>query len=148
MGVRIVVMPTPVARTSFIGRRSELATLRRLLRSTRLLTVVGAGGCGKTRLAMELARSARQQRVVWVDLAPLRDPTQIPPLIAQAVGTVEQEHVLLVLDNCEHVTEAVAGITGRLLSDAAMTVLATSREPLRIDGGLIWHVPGLSLPAG
>ena len=155
----------PSQLTSFIGRERELTEAAALLRSSRLLTLTGAGGCGKTRLALELAgqRSGDFSAGVWpVELAALGEPELIGPAIAQALDTrlasdrapeialaghIGDRRLLLLLDNCEHLIEAVARLAEALLSHCPnLTVLATSREALRIPGEVTWRVPSLSLP--
>jgi non-specific serine/threonine protein kinase len=155
----------PALLSSFIGRRREIAELRRLLPSTRLLTLTGAGGCGKTRLALEVARQGFHSFPdgVWLaDLAALTDAT----LVTQAVATVldvrqattrslvetlsdqlRHRRILLVLDNCEHVLVTTAELADTLLRAAAgLTILATSREGLGIAGETRWRVPSLTVP--
>jgi predicted ATPase/DNA-binding SARP family transcriptional activator len=151
--------------TSFIGRERELAEAAALLRNSRLLTLTGAGGCGKTRLALELAgqRFGDFPDGVWpVELAALGEPELIGPAIAQALGTrlasdrapevalaghIGDRQQLLLLDNCEHLVEPVAHLVETLLRLCPrLTVLATSREPLRVPGEVTWRVPSLSLP--
>jgi predicted ATPase/DNA-binding SARP family transcriptional activator len=151
--------------TSFIGRAREMSEVRSLLDTTRLLTLTGAGGCGKTRLAVEAARDLLQDHAhgVWlVELASLTDPEFVPRAIASALGLQEQagqaltqtliaylkpRQLLLVLDNCEHLIYACAEQTEALLRACPnLRILATSREPLRISGELTWLVPSLSLP--
>jgi non-specific serine/threonine protein kinase len=156
----------PLALTSFVGRAGEIAEVRRLLGATRLLTLTGAGGIGKTRLALAVARDAQAGYPdgVWlVELAALADPALLPQVVAQTFGVQEQpgrpltatlsawvttKHLLLVLDNCEHLLDACAPLAAALLRAAPrLTVLATSREPLRITGETAWRVPSLALPA-
>jgi len=151
--------------TSFIGRERELAESAALLRSSRLLTLTGAGGCGKTRLALELAgqRLGDFSDGVWpVELAALGEPELLGPAIAQALdarlasdrapeialaGHIGDREQLLLLDNCEHLVEPVARLVEALLRHCPrLTVLATSREPLRVPGEVTWRVPSLSLP--
>jgi len=151
--------------TSFIGRERELAEAAALLRNSRLLTLTGAGGCGKTRLALELAgqRFGDFSDGVWpVELAALGEPELIGPAIAQSLDTrlasdrapevalaghIGERQQLLVLDNCEHLVEPVAHLVEALLRHCPrLTVLATSREPLRVPGEVTWRVPSLSLP--
>jgi predicted ATPase/DNA-binding SARP family transcriptional activator len=151
--------------SSFIGRERELAEAAALLRNSRLLTLTGAGGCGKTRLALELAgqRAGDFADGVWpVELAALGEPELIGPAIAQALGTrlasdrapevalsghIGDRQQLLLLDNCEHLVEPVAYVVEALLRHCPrLTVLATSREPLRVPGEVTWRVPSLSLP--
>jgi predicted ATPase/DNA-binding SARP family transcriptional activator len=151
--------------TSFIGRERELAETATLLRTSKLLTLTGAGGCGKTRLAFELAGQRGEDFAdgVWpVELASLGEPELIGPAIAQAMdarlasdrapeialaGHIGDREQLLLLDNCEHLVEPVAHLVEALLRNCLnLTVLATSREPLRVSGEVTWRVPSLSLP--
>jgi predicted ATPase/DNA-binding SARP family transcriptional activator len=155
----------PQQLTSFIGRERELAEITTLLRGSKLLTLTGAGGCGKTRLALELAdrRMDDFSDGVWsVELAALGEPELIGPAIAQAMnarlasdrapeialaGHIGDREQLLLLDNCEHLVEPVAHLVEALLRRCPnLTVLATSREPLRVPGEVTWRVPSLSLP--
>ncbi len=155
------VRDLPVALTRFVGRERELADLDRLQRGTRLLTLTGAGGSGKTRLARELvARTIGDRDLVWVDLAPLVDPSLLVAQVATAVKTGERAGLptldavigmigdrptLLVLDNCEHLVDAAAGLAERLLSRCqGLLVLATSREALGVQGETAWLVPSLA----
>ena len=137
----------PIPRTSLVGRDRDLAELDHLLRagSERLITLTGVGGCGKTRLALEVARQVRDDfpdGVCLVDLTALTDPGRVALHVAGALGTSEAGlaslpnlHLLLVLDNCEHVVDACAALADQLLSTCAdMRILATSREPLLIPG--------------
>ena len=156
----------PKQLTSFIGRERELAEAGALLRNSRLLTLTGAGGCGKTRLALELAgqRAGDFTDGVWpVELAALGEPELLGPAVAQALDTrlasdrapevalaghIGDRRQLLLLDNCEHLIEPVAHLVQALLGHCPrLTVLATSREPLRIPGEVTWRVPSLSLPS-
>ncbi|HSS04083.1 MAG TPA: BTAD domain-containing putative transcriptional regulator [Solirubrobacterales bacterium] len=155
----------PQQLTSFIGRERELAEITTLLRNSRLLTLTGAGGCGKTRLALELAGQRLEDFAdgVWpVELAALGEPELIGPAIAQAMDTrlasdrapevalaghIGDREQLLLLDNCEHLVEPVAHLVEALLRHCPrLTVLGTSREPLRVPGEVTWRVPSLSLP--
>jgi predicted ATPase/DNA-binding SARP family transcriptional activator len=151
--------------SSFIGRERELRAVDQRLADTRMLTLVGAGGVGKTRLAQEAA-AARVENFadgVWlVELAVLTDPELIPSEIATAVGLdlpdgrqplpalvdgLSDRHALLVLDNCEHLIDECARVASELLRACPhLSLLATSREPLRIDGEVAWRVPSLALP--
>lgn len=155
----------PLQLTSFIGREREMAEVSRLLLTTRLLTLTGAGGSGKTRLALEVA--ARMLKGfpggVWlVELAALSDPALVPQAVALALGVREiagqtltetlinalhAKHVLVVLDNCEYLIEACARLAETLLRSCPnLRILATGREPLHIAGEVTWLVPTLSLP--
>jgi transcriptional regulator with XRE-family HTH domain len=160
----------PHAVSSFHGRERELAELGELLRRRRLITLCGPGGVGKTRLALEAAHAALNESPaafpdgVWfVDLAPLSDPALIAAGVARVLGVRESagnqladtlvealrgKRLLLVLDNCEHLTDASAELAERLLQGCAgLTLLATSREALEIDGELFYRVDPLPLPA-
>lgn len=155
----------PIQLTSFIGREQEKAEVKRLLSTTRLLTLAGAGGAGKTRLALQVAADlvdAFSDGVWLVELASLADPALVPQAVAAALGMREQpgrtilttlteylqpRHLLLVLDNCEHLAAACAQLTDALLRTApTLQILATSRELLGITGETAWRVPSLSLP--
>ncbi|HEX6988543.1 MAG TPA: tetratricopeptide repeat protein [Bacillota bacterium] len=159
----------PLPRTSFVGRRQEIGTVLRLLRTHRLLTLTGAGGCGKTRLALAAATAAATDVAAgwrFVDLgslAPGSDAVVLAHRLAAGAGIdvdrraeigaalidhLAPRRLLLVLDNCEHVLEACRHLVHRLLDTCPhLRVLATSREALSIDGELSWEVPALSLPA-
>ncbi|HEX6096575.1 MAG TPA: BTAD domain-containing putative transcriptional regulator [Thermoanaerobaculia bacterium] len=152
----------PVALTPILGRARELAETAGLLDQTRLLTITGAGGSGKTRLALELAHRVRDQydAVAWVDLAPLTDPELIAQQMLTALGirelptqdvtqvvidTVRDRATLFVLDNCEHVVDAAAVTAEEVLRSCPNTkIVATSRQPLGITGEQTWLVPPLS----
>lgn len=155
----------PFARSSFVGRERETLEVKRLLSMTGLLTLTGAGGCGKTRLALEVARELASTYAdgVWlVELAPLSDPALAPQAVAGALGVREipgrlltdtltdhlrTKDLLLVVDNCEHLVDAVAHLAAVMLrSCPKLRILATSREPLRVPGEAVWAVPPLSLP--
>jgi predicted ATPase/DNA-binding CsgD family transcriptional regulator len=155
----------PAELTSFIGREQELTTVGGLLRDARCLTLTGAGGSGKTRLALQIARALGgefREGAVFVDLAPLTDEKGIPTAVAEAIGHVEgtrrgaedglvgalrDAHLLLLLDNCEHVIAACAALVERLLSECPdLRVLATSRQVLDIPGEASVSVPPLSVP--
>src|SRR5881409_1356391 len=158
--------PPPTQLTSFIGRERETAAVQELLRSTRLLTLTGAGGSGKTRLALEVASRVGTQYpdgVAWVELAPLSNPELVPHHVADALGVrrdgiraagdalleaLREWDALLVLDNCEHLVEACARLAEALLRGCPrLRILATSREALGIGGERAWLVPALALPA-
>jgi non-specific serine/threonine protein kinase len=156
----------PLALTSFIGREQEMDEVPRLLGDTRLLTLTGTGGVGKTRLALQVAADLldRYAEGVWlVELAPLADPALVPGAVLKALGAPEQpghppeetlletlrpRQVLLLLDNCEHLLDACARLSRTLLGACPrVRILATSREPLGLAGETRWRVPSLSLPA-
>ena len=150
--------------TSFIGREAELTEIERLLGTTRLVTLTGPGGSGKTRLALAAARAANEQfrdGVVFVSLAPLVDPALVLPTVAQALGVraAAGQHVaealanylraraaLLVLDNFEQVLPAADGVAALLRACRQLTVLVTSRAPLRVYGEHELAVPPLPVP--
>lgn len=155
----------PEQPTSFIGRERELVQAKRLLARTRLLTIVGAGGIGKTRLALQAAaeiRDAYRDGVWLVELASITDPALVASTVAQVLGVREkpglpiaaaigshlrQRELLLLVDNCEHVRAACAKSIDALLRETSrVTVLATSREPLKLAGEQIYELPALSLP--
>ena len=155
----------PLQLSSFIGREREIAEVRRLLAHSRLVTLTGAGGSGKTRLALQAAEGllASFSDGVWfIELAALSEPALVVSVIAATLGIVEQknrpvaealrEHLrprqtLLVLDNCEHLIHAVAQLAETLLHHCpSLRILATSREMLAIAGEVVWLVPTLSLP--
>jgi predicted ATPase/class 3 adenylate cyclase len=155
----------PHSLTSFVGRQRELADVRGLLARTRLLTLTGMGGLGKTRLALQAAAEemdAYPDGVWLVELAPLHDGQRVAQAVASAMGVQEEagrpvvealerhvsdRHLLIVLDNCEHLLETSSELARRLLSSGAgVRVLATSREPLRVAGETTYAVGGLALP--
>jgi predicted ATPase/DNA-binding CsgD family transcriptional regulator len=155
----------PVQVTRFVGREREIAEVGRLLATTRLLTLTGAGGCGKTRLALRIAADALPGYPdgAWlVELAAVADPALVPQTVAFAVGARELpgqtatdglvhflrgRTLLLLLDNCEHVVDAAARLADALLrSCPSLRVLATSREALGAAGETAWRVPSLALP--
>lgn len=152
--------PLPVRATSFVGREQELAVIHRALVGGRLVTLVGPGGVGKTRLAHEAA--AVEGWGWWVDLAPLVDPNGVPRALADALdldiqpGTQLLDSLrewargtggLLVVDNCEHLLGAVAELAQELLAvSSALRLLATSRERLGVDGEQVFVVPPLGVP--
>jgi len=157
----------PVPATSFVGRRGEQAAIKDLLAGTRLLTLSGIGGCGKTRLALEVAREviAGYADGAWlVEFAPLANPQLVPLAVAKVLGlkeepnqpTIEmlaahlkQKCMLLVLDNCEHLLGACADLVATLLrSSPELRIIATSREGLGIPGESVFHVPPLAVPTG
>jgi hypothetical protein len=157
----------PAPRTSFVGRQREVVEVKRALAMTRLLTLTGAGGCGKTRLALEVARDlvgAYPDGVWLVELAPLSEGELVPKTVAEAVGIPEMpgrqitevlvqsmrsKEQLVVMDNCEHLIEPTALLVDTLLDSCPrLRILATSREPLEVAGELNRPVPSLSVPDG
>jgi predicted ATPase len=157
--------PLPAETSSFIGRERELAELTALLRGTRLLTLAGTGGAGKTRLALELARGAAgsyPDGAALVELGDLVDASLVAGAVAAALdvralsGQNQVDAVaeflvprsfLLVVDNCEHLLAATAALVDTLLRSAPrLTLLATSREPLRVPGEVVFRVPSLGVP--
>src|SRR5215207_7852768 len=155
----------PLPRTSFVGRARELVEIKRTLAMTHLLTLTGAGGSGKTRLALEVARDliGVYPDGVWlVELAPLSEPELVAQEVAAAlelperpgqpltdtlVDAVGDKELLVVMDNCEHLVEAAAQLVDALLDSCPrLRILATSREPLGISGEVNWQVSSLSLP--
>src|SRR5436305_8984189 len=155
----------PADASSFVGRGRELTELESLLKRTRLLTLAGTGGVGKTRLALELARSVEasyESGAALVELAAISDARLVPDAVAAALDVrplPEQQPVdavidflarrtlLLVIDNCEHVLSATAAFADTLLRAAPeLTILATSREPLRAAGEVVFRVPSLDIP--
>ncbi len=156
-------LPTQLA--TFIGRERELAEVRTLAETSRLVTLTGAGGCGKTRLSLQMAAELLDGSGdgVWlVELAPVADEAEVVSAIAAALAIAGQpgrpiletliealvpQNVLIVLDNCEHLIGACAKTADAILrSCPRVHVIATSREPLGIGGEVIYRVPSLSLP--
>jgi len=154
----------PLQFTSFVGRDPQLTEVRKLLTETRLVTLTGAGGVGKTRLAVQVANQLADDYAdgVWyVDLAPITDPDLVPVTTARALGLPDQpgrstidtllrfvrdRQMLVVLDNCEHLLDACAELVLALLGAApGLTLLATSREPIGMAGEATWRVPSLSV---
>jgi non-specific serine/threonine protein kinase len=151
--------------TSFVGRAREIADIKQRLNSTYLLTLTGAGGSGKTRLALQVAADVLDlyPHGVWqVEFAPIVDPGLVPQTVAAALGVREQpgaevietvaghlrsKTTLLLLDNCEHLVKACARLTDALLRGCPnLRILATSREPLGVAGELAYRVPSLEMP--
>src|ERR687894_975161 len=140
----------PAQLTSFVGREDDLAGVRALLRDRRLVTLTGAAGSGKTRLAVEVAGGEFAGETYLVDLVPVTEPQSLPSAVAMALGVREEpgrpvadtltdylrsEHVLIVLENCEHLVEACAAFVGALLRACpAVHILATSRQSLGVVG--------------
>jgi predicted ATPase/class 3 adenylate cyclase/DNA-binding CsgD family transcriptional regulator len=154
----------PVQLTNFVGRGAQMTDVEKLLADNRLVTLTGAGGAGKTRLAVEIAAGIAPEfrdRVWYVDLAPVTDPGVVAVAVARALGLPDQpgrstmdtllrfvrdRQMLVVLDNCEHLLDASAELVVALLGAApGLTVLATSREPIGVAGEVSWRVPSLSL---
>jgi predicted ATPase/DNA-binding SARP family transcriptional activator len=161
---RVTSLPAPL--TSFIGREKVLGEVVAAARVSRLLTLIGPGGSGKTRLAIEAARAladAFEDGVVWVELAAVTDASLVPQTLATALGIRHQpgrppgdavaeyltaRRAFIVLDNCEHVIDAAAELVVTLLRDVPhVHVLATSRERLTVPGERTWPVPPLGLPS-
>ena len=159
-----VAQRLPVQLTSFVGRAAEMTDVRRILADNRLVTLTGAGGVGKTRLALEVAgRMMGECRdgVWYVDLAPIIDPDLVPVAVARALGLPDQpgrstmetllrfigdRQMLVVLDNCEHLLDACAALIVALLGACpGLTLLTTSREPIGVAGEVTWRVRSLSL---
>jgi predicted ATPase/class 3 adenylate cyclase len=156
----------PVQLTSFVGREMEQETVKRLMAEHRLVTMTGSGGCGKTRLSLQIAADcvdSYRDGVWFVDLTPLSDPALVLQAIATVVSVKEdqggkplletlsdslrEKQMLLVLDNCEHLIDSCARVAESLLQRAAgLRILATSREALNIAGEQAWRVPSLSMP--
>ena len=155
----------PAALTTFVGRQRELVELKRLLAKNRLLTLAGAGGIGKTRLALQLAAEAcdaYRDGVWFIDFARLDDPGLVANAAAQALDVqqaagrplvdalcrrVRGKRLLLIFDNCEHVLDASSQLAEAMLrAGPDSTIIATSREPLRIDGEQIYRLSTLSVP--
>ena len=151
--------------TSFIGRETEVAEIKALIEKHRMLTLTGAGGSGKTRLSLQAAADmlGSNSDGVWLaGMAPLSDPNMVPQTLADALGVREEpdrplagtlvsflktKHLLLVLDNCEHVLAACAFLVRDLLRVCPnVSILATSREALGVPGEQTYRVPSLSLP--
>lgn len=155
----------PVRLAQLVGRQRELQGVVDALARSRLVSLTGPGGTGKTRLALAAADAVRGRfpgGVCWVELAPVGDPAIVPQAVADSLGVPEVpgqdatatigEHVgdrpvLIVLDNCEHLAAAVADLTdGLVRACSSLSILTTSRELLGVDGEHSWPVPPLSLP--
>jgi predicted ATPase/DNA-binding SARP family transcriptional activator/DNA-binding CsgD family transcriptional regulator len=157
----------PVPRTSFVGRGRELSEIKRTLAMTRLLTLTGTGGSGKTRLVLKVAADlvgAYPDGVRLVELAGLSEPELVPQEVADTLGvreepgrplvevlaqSVREKTLLLVVDNCEHLIDAAARLVDFLLASCPhLRVMATSREPLSVEDEVLFSVPPLLVPAG
>jgi transcriptional regulator with XRE-family HTH domain len=156
----------PVALTSFVGRERELESIAARLQTVRLLTLTGLGGAGKTRLAIEVGRCVAERYrdgVRLVELAAVTDPGLVAHRVAAVLHLPERvyqelaveiadalrtAHMLVILDNCEHVLDACAPLVDVLLRECpALHILATSREPIGISGEVTWSVPTLTTPS-
>jgi predicted ATPase/class 3 adenylate cyclase len=156
----------PMLLSAFVGREAELSRVRELVSASRLVTLTGAGGSGKTRLALQAAAEqiGRAPDGVWlVELAPLTDGGQIPGAVAAVLGIQDQtgralaealiraltaQDTVVVLDNCEHLIDDAAKFSEQVIRRCPhVRILATSREPLGIDGERVYRVPSLSLPS-
>jgi non-specific serine/threonine protein kinase len=160
-----VTLTLPNIATSFVGRKQEVDEVMGLLTTSRLVTLVGTAGCGKTRLAQQVASQINgqfQDGIFWIELARLEDPLLVTQVVAVSLHTVEQadaplvdsildtiqhKQILIVLDNCEHLLTAVAPLVETLLRAAPqLRILATSREPLTLVGEQRFSVLPLSVP--
>jgi predicted ATPase/class 3 adenylate cyclase len=155
----------PVQLTTFVGREHELAEIAAMLQAGRLVTLVGAGGIGKTRLMIQAALPVADRHrhgACFVELAPIGDPGLVVPEVARALGVHQEpgretldavidflraKDLVLLLDNCEHLVDAASGLAHRLLASCpTLRVLASSREPLGVGGEAVLTVPSLGLP--
>jgi predicted ATPase/DNA-binding XRE family transcriptional regulator len=155
----------PIPLTSFIGREKELKEVAELLLKSRLVTLTGSGGVGKTRLAIQVVPDVLERfpdGVWFLDLAPLSDPGLVPHVVATTLGLIEQQgrsptmiltdfwhsrHALFILDNCEHLIQACSQLTETLLlACPKLYILTTSREALRTAGEIPYRVPSLEIP--
>ena len=155
----------PMRLTSFVGRGEEISEVVKLLGISRLITLTGPGGVGKTRLAGEVAERTLfdyPDGLWWVDLAAISDPRMVIVVLADTLGVAAQPDIplielvtrslvhreaLLVVDNCEHLAPTVATLMAKILRDVGeVSVLATSRVPLQVPGEVLWSVPALSVP--
>lgn len=154
----------PLQPTRFIGRAKELTEVAQLLGQDQLLTLIGTGGCGKTRLAVQAAATLADlwpDGVWWVDLGPVTDPSRVAELVASSTGVIVEpvggalrsltlqlrdRNMLVCLDNCEHLLGASAELVDALSRACQdVSVLATSREPLGVAGETVWRVPSMVL---
>jgi predicted ATPase/DNA-binding SARP family transcriptional activator len=163
LAARVTNLPIPIS--SFVGRVREFAEIKQLISNTRLVTLTGVGGSGKTRLAIRVATElidSFQDGVWWVDFSSLSNAALVPQSVAKCLGIIEspeqaliesiiaaiqEKEMLLVLDNCEHLVEACAQLVNRLLKQCPhLKVLTTSREALQVDGEVVFSVPTLLVP--
>ncbi|WP_242670206.1 LuxR family transcriptional regulator [Mycobacterium decipiens] len=152
----------PAQFTTFVGRHAQMNEVRALLAENRLVTLCGTGGVGKTRLAIQIAGSSEfRDGLCYVDLAPITESGIVPSTAARSVGLPDQpgrstmdtlrrfignRRMLMVLDNCEHLLDASAALVVELLGVCpALTILATSREPIGVAGEITWRVPSMSV---
>src|SRR5579862_9409674 len=161
---KINPLPHPVS--SLIGREEAIREVRIRIQENRLVTLIGGGGVGKTRLAIEAARLAEDDSIIaaWVELAPVTDDSLVLPALAEALGVRQEgntdadsllsriatglsdKSMLVVLDNCEHLLDTVGNLVLDLLTRCAgLRVLATSRQRLAISGEVTWRVPSLDV---
>ena len=169
MATALSLVPDPIGRTnlplqltSFIGRRVEIEEAKQLISEFRLMTLTGAGGIGKTRLALEIGRQllGTYRDGIWlVELAGLTDADLVPETVASALGftiqkgatpieslvnLLEARELLCILDNCEHLVDGAAQVADRLLRHCpGLRILATSRDVLGVDGEVVWRVPSM-----
>src|SRR6478735_11552109 len=160
----VVAHNLPVQLTSFVGRGEQIRDVRQILADNRLVTLTGAGGAGKTRLAVQIAAQIAGEfgaGALYVDLAAITDPDIVPVAVARALGLPDQpgrstmdtvtgflgdDQMLVVLDNCEHLLDASAALIVALFGTCpGLTLVATSREPIGVAGEVSWRVPSLSL---
>jgi DNA-binding SARP family transcriptional activator len=160
---RITNVPLPLS--SFVGREKEMADVKRLLARNRLLTIAGPGGSGKSRLAIQVATDlvdSYKDGVWFIDLTSVQSGGLVAQAVGQVLGVVtgdpntatqalcaflQARHLLLLLDNCEHLIDGCAQVANAMLSAApGLRILATSREPLMIAGEVTWSIPSLSVP--
>jgi predicted ATPase len=155
----------PAQLTSFVGREKELEDVKRLLKDTHMLTLIGPGGTGKTRLSVRSARDVMNEYPdgVWlIDLAPILDSNLVPRTTAITIGLREEpqrpvidmlcdylstKKMMIILDNCEHLIDACAQMAQQILNTATdVRILASSREALGVAGEVTYRVPSLALP--
>ncbi len=156
----------PVSLSPFVGRHDELAQLVELIESSRLVTLTGAGGAGKTRLALQAAAEVLntwEEGVWFIEFASIMDPELVSSTVSDSLGindagkltdldallrTLKDQHCLLVLDNCEHLIDAIAKLADLIARNCSkVSIIATSREPLGVDGEKVYRIPSLSLPS-